>query len=139
MTYLKVPVSFTIIAAIALIWNLIGVGAFASNLMTHPSTLSTEMQELLSRYPTWTKIAYGVAVIGGTIGALLLLLKNKLAVPFFFASLIGICIQMGHSIFVAKALDVYGPSGVIMPIFVFVIGVFLLFYSRSATAKGWIK
>ena len=116
-----------------------GVGAFVSDLMLDPSTVTAEMRELLSRYPAWTKVPYAIAVIGGAIGALLLLLKNSLAIQFFTLSLLGICIQMGHSIFVARAMDVYGPGGMIMPALVIIIGVFLLLYSRSALAKGWLS
>ncbi len=128
-----------VIAIIGLLWNLMGVGAFVYDMMLDPSTVTPEVQDLLSRYPTWTKIPYAIAVFGGAIGALLLLMKNKLAIPFFTASLIGICIQMGHSIFVAKAMDVYGPSGLVMPLLVLMIGIFLFFYSKSSRAKGWLN
>jgi len=45
---------------------------------------------------------------------------------------------MFHSFFLSDALEVYGSSGMVMPILVLVIAVSLVGFSRSAAAKGWL-
>ena len=89
--------------------------------------------------PTWATAAFAVAVWGGALGTLALILKKAWALPVLAASLIGIVVQMYHSMFVSSAMEVYGPGKFIMPIMVLAIGFYLVWLARSAKAKGWIS
>lgn len=142
MTQLKIPFWFTLVAVVMLVWNFMGVVAFFIDLSISAediAQLSHEEQELYARYPFWTKIAYGFAVLGGFAGCVALLLKKHVAKVLFLLSLIGIVVQMTHSIFVAKAMNVHGSIALIMPIIVMFFGIFLLLLANHAIKKGWIK
>ncbi len=89
--------------------------------------------------PAWATAAFAIAVFGGFLGALLLLLKRKLATPIFILSFVGIIVQMIYNLFIAKAIEVYGPGAIVMLILVVLIGVFLIWYSKKATANGWLS
>jgi high-affinity K+ transport system ATPase subunit B len=54
-------------------------------------------------------------------------------------SLIGILVQMIHSLFISNNYEVYGPGGLIMPIMVLLIGVGLVWLSDKGIKKGWIE
>ena len=51
-----------------LIWNLIGVFAFVSDVLLDPSTLDKIQQDFRANFPLWTKIVYGLAFGLGSPG-----------------------------------------------------------------------
>tara|TARA_R110002012_G_scaffold81945_3_gene207436 strand:- start:24619 stop:25050 length:432 start_codon:yes stop_codon:yes gene_type:complete len=138
----KPPKSFWIISIVALIWNLMGVSAYLMQaFMTDEAikNLPETEQALHMDIPAWVTAAFAIAVFGGTLGCLGLLLRKKWARLVFLISLIGIIVQMIHNVFISNNMDVYGPGAVIMPIMVLMIGVYLIMYSKSAIKKGWIS
>ena len=82
--------SFWIISIVALIWNALGGVNFFVQM--NPDALADFPQPLqaivLSR-PAWATAAFGIAVFGGTLGCVLLLLRKRVAVYLFVASLLG--------------------------------------------------
>ena len=71
--------SFKIIAIGLLIWNLIGVAAFAMQYGADLGALAKSdpyTARIFAEMPGWAWAAYAVAVGAGTGGALLLLLRN---------------------------------------------------------------
>lgn len=138
----KIPTWFWVISIIALVWNAMGLFAFLGDMFMSDEKLAAmeEAKRLLyENNPTWSKIAYGFATIGGFLGSLLLVLKKKSAYIVLLISLLGIIVQMYHSLFRAESTDVYGPGAVIMPIMVMVIGIGLVWFARHATTKGWLR
>ncbi len=140
----KVPVVFWIISIIALLWNLMGVGAFLfDSFMMTPKVIGVMEEPMKSFYensPGWIKIPYGIATIGGLLGAILLLLRKKLALPVFVISLVAVIIQMAASLLATDAIEVLGmQQAVIMPLFIVAIGAFLVYYSRKSIANNWIR
>lgn len=137
-----IPRSFWIIAGVALAWNLIGVAAFVAQVTTTEDALMQlpEAERMLyENMPVWATGAFALAVFGGALGSLLLLLRKSWAVPVFVASLAGLVVQNYHSFFIAKSIEVNGPGGLILPAMVLVIALLLLWYSRYASAKAWIS
>lgn len=138
----KPGAAFWIIAVIALIWNIMGVMAYLGQayMTDDERTLLPEAEQALySDIPAWVTAAFAFAVFGGLLGALALLLRKKWATPLFIISLLGIIVQMIYNFFMSNAMDVYGPGGMIMPVLVLLIGFFLVWYSKKATANGWLN
>ncbi len=133
---------FWVVSAVALIWNLMGVAAYIMHVRMTDSDIAAlpEAERLLyETAPAWTTGAFALAVFGGTLGCIALLLRKSWAFPVLIVSLIGIVAQMTYDVFLSKAMDVYGPGFMIMPAMVLLIGIFLLFFARSSTAKGWLN
>ena len=136
---IKPTTSFWIIGIIALIWNLMGVFAYlqeAYMTVEDLAALPPDQQALFENIPAWVTGAYAFAVFGGALGCILLLLRKKLANFVFIISFIGIIAQMTYNLLLSKALEVYGPGRMIMPIMVIVIGAFLIWYSKKMESKG---
>ena len=133
---------FWVISLIALVWNLMGVMAYIMQVTMTPediSMLPENERALYESLPMWATGAFAIAVWGGALGCLLLLLRKTWATSVLTVSFIGILVQMYHSFFVSNSIDVYGPGGMVMPIMVVLIGIFLIWFSRAATIKGWLK
>ncbi len=135
----KPEITFWIIGVIALIWNTIGVVAYLIQAyMTEDDLLALPLEEqaLYVDIPAWVTAAFALAVFGGLLGCLLLLLRKKLATFVFIISLIGIVVQMIYNVFMSKAAEVYGPGNIIRPLMVIVIGTFLIWYSKKMQKQG---
>ena len=138
----KPTTGFWVISVIALIWNLIGVMNYVGQAyMTDEmlASLPEAQQDLYQNIPAWVTAAFAIAVFGGTLGSLLLLLKKKLASIIFSISMLAIIIQMAWVLFVSKTLEVNGAMGALLPVLVIIIGAFLVSYSKKATANGWLS
>jgi hypothetical protein len=136
----KAPTSYWVLMGLALVWNLLGVMAFASHI-----TMTAEMiaelpaaeQALYAELPQWVTIAFAVAVIGGALGCATMLLKQKAGVYILIASLIGVLVQMYHSFFISNNFEVYGPGQMVMPIMVIIIAAALVWYANKIKSKQW--
>jgi len=138
----KPPTWFWIVGGISLVWNLLGVMAYIAQVTMSPEALQAlpeNERTLLESVPTWATSAFAIAVWGSTLGCILLLLRKKLATSVLILAFAGILVQMYYNLFMSKSLEVYGPGGMAMPIMVFAIGVFLIWFSRKSTANGWIS
>ena len=137
----KPPVWFWVIGVIALLWNLMGVNAYlqqAYRTEAFTSMLTTEQLDLVNSTPAWAIGAFAIAVFAGALGCIALLLRKSWAKSLFLLSLIGIIVQMIYNLFISKAMEVYGPGAVVMPILVMLVGIFLVWYSKRSIIKGWI-
>lgn len=138
----KPAVTFWAISSVALIWNLMGVFTYLGQAyMTDEvlGALSYSERVLYESTPAWVTAAFAIAVFGGTLGSILLLLRKKLATSVFIVSLIGILTQMTYNFMMRKAAEVYGPGGMIIPVMVILFGFFLVWYSKQSTTKGWLS
>ena len=138
----KPATSFWIIGIVALIWNLMGVYEYLSiAYMTAEElfALPPEEQVLYENIPAWVTAAFALAVFGGSLGCILLLLRKKLATFVFIISFVSLLAQMTYNLFMSKAMEVYGPGGIIMPIMVVIIGAFLVWYSKKMQEKGLLS
>ena len=136
------PNSFWVYSGGAFAWNLIGLFAFYTYVttpLTGNPAFTAAQQEFLASTPAWATGAYGVAVITGVLGSLSLLMRKRWAVPLFIISLVAVIIQDIHGFVISNAIEVWGTGAMVMPTVVLIVGIALIFYSRTANAKGWLN
>ncbi|MRT15902.1 hypothetical protein F3C99_02915 [Vitellibacter sp. q18] len=142
-TITKPNTAFWIIAIFALLWNLIGVYFWVLEyfLMTDElkAAMSPEQLTLMERMPGWGMYVYGLAVITGLLGSILLLTRRKAATAIFGLSLLAILVMQGYWIFAMDVVGVMGPQALIMPLIVIAIAIFEYFYSKGAARNGWLS
>ena len=142
-TYNKPTKGFWIIAIIALLWNLMGTFQYLTTTIlkdTLYETLNDAQIALFETMPMWHTVIFGIAVATGLIGAILLLMRKKMAILMFTVSLIAVIIQMSYWIFATDVIEVYGiNNAVTMPIIVVITAAVLLMYSKTAARKGWLS
>ena len=136
----KPPVWFWVVSALGLLWNLVGVAAFVNDVffLDH-ATLSELQREFYQGRPGWAMAAYGVAVFGGALGCLALLLRKGWALPMLLICLLGIVLQNVHALAMGNALEVFGPQGLALPVMVFLIALFLAWFAHYSRGRGWLS
>lgn len=134
--------SFYWISAVALVWNLIGVASYVMQVTMSAealAALSAAERALYENVPVWATSAYAIAVNGGVVGCLLLLFRKSLALPVLVISLAAVLVQFFHAFVMADAMTVLGPSSVVLPAVIVVIGAALVWYASDAKKKGWLR
>ncbi len=131
MTLAKPHFSFWIFAAVGLLWNLMGC---LNYIMQANADVVAQMPELyqaiIAARPAWATAAFAIAVFGGAVGCILLLLRRRVASAAFVVSLIA---TAGQSVFTLRLAGA-APSLVM----VVLVGVALLWYSSIARRSGWL-
>jgi len=132
----KPPVWFWIVSVLALIWNGMGVNAYlqqAYNTESYREMYPPEQLEIAANMPSWVTAAFAIAVFGGALGSIALLLRKKLANTLLILSLLAVIVQMGYLL-----MNDYVTS-MVMTIMIIVFAIFIVWFSRNATAKSWLS
>ncbi len=133
--------SFWLIGAVALIWNVVGVINFFVQM--NPDVLAAYRESeraIVEGRPAWATGAFAIAVFGGAVGCLLLLLRKSAAYYLFIASLLGVIVTMTHTVGIATSTIDFSPFEVSMMILMpLLVAAFLFWYSKRAQSKGWIR
>jgi len=87
--------------------------------------------------PAWATVGFAIAVFGGALGCLLLLLRKSAAYYLFIASLLGVIVTMAHTLGVGINFGLGEILGfIILPV---VVAAFLVWYSKNAENRGWFS
>lgn len=144
-TRARTPVHLWIVGVVALLWSLVGAYDY---LMTRtrnveyaremmPTVDPDAMFAWVDAFPIWAQFGWGLGVWGGLLGAVLLLMRSRWAVPMFAASLVGAILGLGYQIVAApKLAGAEGPANDIMPYVIILIALGLFLYARAMKAKG---
>lgn len=125
---------------VSLLWNSIGALDFVMTQTKNAAYMSgvTPAQlEFYYGFPIWVVAAWGIAVWGGVLGSLLLLLRKCQAFHFFLFSIVGLILTDLRNLVFVNGLKVMGGVGtLIFSAVIFVIAALLLLYSRSMCKRG---
>ena len=139
----KPPVTFWIIAGVALAWNLIGLFMYYSGVSATPEQLqavySPEQLAVIEATPVWVTAAFATATTLGVIASVALLLRKGLAVLLFVVSFVALLVQELYLFVLSNSLTVFGSSLLIIQGSVFVGAVLWIWYASLARKKGWIR
>lgn len=133
--------SFWAIGAFALIWNVMGAMNFVMQM--NPEMLGAYRESeraIIEGRPVWATGGFAIAVFGGALGGLLLLLRRSVATYLFIASLLGAVVTMIHTINIASSKISFSITEIVIMILMpLIVAAFLIWYSKQAESKGWIR
>ena len=139
---MNMPRYFIVIAIVLLLWNLMGLAAFAMQYTADLTELAKSdpvTAQAFAAMPAWVWIAYTIAVGAGTLGAVLLLMKKATAASLFLLSLIAVVVQFGYTFLGTDLLALKGPSVIAFPAFIVVMAVVQLLYARHLVGKAMLR
>jgi hypothetical protein len=137
----SVPMWFWAIAAVSLLWNIMGCTVLLSEVFAKEAMMEsfTEAQKEWSRStPVWIYVVFAISVSTGVAGSLSLLRRKSMSIPLFAISFVAVLIQMVYTMLIAGGLQVMGPSGAVMPALVVLLSIAWLLFSLFTKGKGWL-
>lgn len=137
----KPPIWFYVVVVVALLWNAAGLMAVIADLRLSASDLAAlppDQQALYAARPGWSVVGSILAVAGGTLGCLLLLLRKRLASLVFVLSLVGVVVQDFGIFVVAGAAKGGNLVAIVLQGIVLLVAVGLLFLAQTAQKRAWL-
>lgn len=96
-----VPTWFWVIAAVSLMWNILGCLIFSSEVFAQEAMIESmtgEQKEWVRSTPRWVYVVFAISVSTGVAGSVCLLMRKRLSVPLFTISFAAVLIQMAYTI-----------------------------------------
>jgi len=127
--------SFWAICVFALIWNTMGCINFIMQM--NPEMMENfpdTAKSLIATRPIWATAAFAIAVFGGLLGDILLILKKAIAYYFFITSLLGVVVTNIYTVQVSSDMNIW--VGSLMSL---VLAAFLIWYTKTVKQKGWVS
>jgi len=135
----KTPRHLWIVGIVALLWNLMGAVDYVMTQTkneAYMSQFSPEQLEFYYGFPAWLVAFWALAVWGGVIGAVLLLMRKKLAFPVLVVSFLSMVVTSIHNYGFAGGADVASGMEQLFSVIIFVVALALVIYARSMAKKG---
>lgn len=133
--------SFWLIGGLSLVWHALGTFNFA--LQTQPEMMEgmpVWWHAVVATRPWWASLAMLVAVVGGVVASLLMLLRKPGVFALFCIAFVTMLISTGHASLVAMDPTINVNFRQIFEALIssIVVGAFLVFYSKWAQHKKWL-
>jgi len=139
----RTPRHLWVIGIVALLWNAIGAFDYLMTQTKNAAYLSGFPPEQLAFFfglPAWVVAAWAIAVWGGVLGAALLLLRKRLAVPVFAVSLAGLVVTTFQNWVLSNAAEIFPDTASrVFSVMIFAIAVGLYFYARAMRERGVLR
>jgi len=141
-----VPVHLWIVGTLALLWNGFGCYDYLMTRMRDADYIKSMMPEVdpttvfawTDSFPMWASAGWGLGVWMGLIGAVLMLMRTRWAIPAFALSLLGAVVGLGYQM----ANPMPGITGFMatgVPIIIIVIALGQFLYARAQGASGALR
>lgn len=132
-----------VVGVLALLWNAIGALDYVMTQTRNPSYMASFTPEQLAYFygfPAWVVASWALAVWGGVLGSLLLLLRKRLAVPVFLVSLVAMVITTIHNYLLSNGLQIFAGAGPkAFTAMIFFVALALYLYSKSLLRRGELR
>jgi hypothetical protein len=131
----RTPWHLWVIGVVALLWNAMGALDYVMTQTRNEEYMSNFTPEQLSffyGFPAWVDAAWAIAVWGGVLGTLLLLIRRRYAVWVFLASLIAMVITAFQNYVLSNGMEIMGdPFTLGFTAAIFLAALALLLYARA--------
>lgn len=133
------PAWFTVSAIGAVLFEAFGVYTYLVHVTTDPNSLAIDQRDLVLAMPGWMTAAYAVAVWVGLAGALLLLVRRRLAAPLLLVSLLAGIVQFGALLVVPALRNLVGSDDLLVPFVILVLCYAIWHLAWQARKSGWLR
>ena len=127
------------VAAIAsLLFMAVGCAGFVMDVTTDPTSLPLDQRTLVEARPLWMVWAYGVAVWVGLAGAIMLILRRKLAEHLLLVSLAAAIGTFLPYAVVAGIRDNISTNDIAVALVVIAVTWTIYGFARHSRLRGWL-
>ncbi|MFT4178782.1 MAG: hypothetical protein QM612_04860 [Thermomonas sp.] len=103
------------------------------------ATWPEAQQRIFEAMPRWVFVPFAIATVGGVLGALGLLLRRRWAEPLLLLSWLAIIVQFASTYLTTPLWALTGVRGALFPACIAVVGLFLWWFARKASARRWLR
>ena len=133
------PGWFTIAAVAALLFEAFGAYTYLVHVTADPNALPIDQRDMVLAMPVWMTAAYGIAVWVGLAGALLLLMRRRLAVPLLAVSLLAAVVQFSALLIDPAMRNLVGSDDLLAPFLIILVCYGIWHFATVARKSGWLR
>jgi hypothetical protein len=130
---------FIIAAVASLLFMGFGVVSFLMHLFADPNSMPLDQRAAYLAEPVWVKIAYGVAVFAGLGGAILLVMRRRLAEWALLVSLSAVLIWLAGLILVSPLRENMSANDLLVAIVVTALTWTIYWFARHSRQRDWLR
>ncbi len=126
-------------ALASLLFMVVACGGYLVDVMTDPQSLPLDQRVVVEARPVWMVAAYAIAVWVGLAGAVMLVLRRKLAQPLLLVSLAAAIVTFAPYALVPGIRDNITTNDVAVAIVVLAITWTIFWFARHSVQRGWLR
>jgi hypothetical protein len=131
---------FWLIGVVALLWNAMGAFDYVMTQTKNADYMShftPEQLDYFYAFPAWMVAAWAIAVWGGMLGAVLLLLRKRLAEHVFLASFVAAVLTAIYSYALSEGAEIFdGVASHVFNVLILAVALALYLYARTLARRG---
>lgn len=138
----KTPVHLWIVGVLAVLWNAVGAFDYTATqyrIESYMANFTPEQLEYFYGFPAWVDAAWALGIWGSFLGSLALLLRKSWAVWLFAISIAGLAGTTVYNFVLSDGAEMMGEGGAIFTGVIWLIVLFLFFYSRAMAKRGVLR
>jgi len=126
-------------AIVSLCFMLVGCVGYLLEVTADPASLPLDQRTVHEAQPLWLISANAVAVWAGAAGALLLVLRRKLAETLLLVSMIAVAIWLAGLLLAPHLRDLISTGDIVVAVVVTVITWTIFWFARHSRQRGWLR
>lgn len=130
---------FIIAAVASLLFMGLGLVAFVMHLLADPNSLPLDQRAAYLAEPSWVKAANGLAVVAGVAGAVLLVMRRRMAEWALLVSLVAVLVWLAGLIVVSPLRDSLSANDLIVALVVSAVTWTIYWFARHSRQRGWLR
>ena len=138
MSKTKTPIHLWIVAILAVLWNAVGAFDYVATqyrFESYMNQFTPGQLEYFYSFPVWMDAAWAIAVWASVLGSLSLLMRKAFAVWLFGISILGLAVSSIYNFVLSDGMAVMGSGGTTFTAVIWIIALFLYFYSKAMAAR----
>lgn len=130
---------FIIAAVASLLFMGLGCISYLMHVFANPAAMPLDQRAAHEAEPAWVTGAYAVAVWIGLIGALLLVLRRKIAEWLLLLSLIAVLVWLAGLILVTQLRENMSANDLLVAMIVTALTWTVYWFARHSRQRGWLR
>jgi hypothetical protein len=126
-------------AIVSLLFMVLGCAVYVLHVSADPAALPLDQRAAFEAEPAWVTGANAVSVWVGALGALLLVLRNKLAEMLLLVSLGAAIVWLAGLMIVPGLRDALSTNDIAVAVIVTLITGTIYSFARHSRQRGWIR
>ena len=134
----KAPWHLWVIGIVALLWNAMGAFDYLATKLRldwYMSAFSQEQLDYFYGFPAWAIACWAVGVWGALLGTVALLMRRAWAVWLYGASILGMLGTTLYNFVLTDGAALMGEGAVMFSVVIWVVALFLYFYSMAMARR----
>jgi magnesium-transporting ATPase (P-type) len=123
----------------SLLFMLIACAGYVMDVTTDPQMLPLDQRAVVEARPLWMTAAYAIAVWVGVAGAVMLVLRRRLAQPLLLVSLIAAAVTFLPYAIVPGVRDNITTNDIAVAVMILAITWTIFWFARHSAQRGWLR